>query len=329
MIPNLNLPPNFKLKRKPSYLLKVQCHKSSTSPRPPAIPPPLSSLTPPPSPPPLPLTPPLSSSLPEFLPPTIKLPLSHDKLEEMNRFALKIRPCDDMPEFITALKKRTNDSSCSSRRSNHPDRLRVDDDAEKLTVDDLVTHDDQNNLNGSEIEFVEVDVVLAADLVAGGSFNSLVYSSSESYRSKNTFENENQPNVSISAEIHDIEVPSPPIEIDNATMEQSLLEFRKKFDTLKQQLEQEFKPEIQRLNGIINELRVINLHHIEDKIKMQTKIVQLKENLAKLQQQHSIELQQAIEDTKSKKWCANCKKEASITKYKIPVCSADCLLLVW
>lgn len=231
-----------------------------------------------------------------------------------------------MPEFIVASK------------SNRPDGLCANG-GESSTAVDLITDDGQNNLN--EIEFVEVDVVMAGDFCPDASFNTLVYSTaSESSHSKESLvnldcdTNENQPNdksnIIISnvannpERIHgieqpniadDIEVPSPPMEPVGPAI------------ALEMNVEK--LPEIQRLNGIINQVRTTNAQHIEDKIKMQTEIVQLKESLAKSQHQHSIALQKAIEDTKNKQWCVNCKKEASITKYKLPVCSTNCLLLVW
>lgn len=381
MIPGLKLPLNFKLKRKPNYLQKTHCHRARTLISPQSkkslqtsaqMPPP-PSLTPPPSPPtslsPSPLP---AASMPAFLidgGKSIKHSMSHDELQKMTQFALKIRPCDDLPEFTAAIKKSNVQSTCSGEPSNQPIWFCTDDGDEHSTVVDVQ----------SEIEFVEVKT----DGIWNGdeSFKSLRYSSSESSHlnksPKNFDKNQSNDNKSneesnvisndaTSEETHaieqpditdDIEVPSPPIEpIVPATVDQPLpinheqliLNNRNQLEMLKEQLEKEYNSEIHRLNGIINQNRSTIAHHIEKEIKLQTENVELKQEktkmhteieqlkkrltakdaeLGKLQQQHFVELQMTMDEIKTKQWCVNCKKEASITQYKVPVCSLNCLFV--
>lgn len=300
----------------------------------------------------------------------------------MNQLTLKIHQCDVMPEFIAASKKMKS----SSAPSDQPDQFQPDaeyvDEYEDSTVVDLITDNVQ-----TDVEFVEVDVIMDGDLngdvIMDGdlnedeSFTSLHYSASESTLSKNPSQNfdvdqlndENDaiPNDENNVEFHaieqpaditdEIEMPSPPIEPNESPIadqpllthhEQLILDYRTQLEMLKQQLNTEFKPEIQRLNKIINENRSTMKSHFddmikikienkalqEDKMKMQTENEQLKIRLTAkdaaygdMQRQHGIEMQRAIEDTKSKRWCVNCKKEARITQYKVPLCTTNCLLV--
>lgn len=422
MIPKLQLPPDYKLKRKPCYLQKSQRHRAltsttaSTKPPSPKLAPPSSSLTPPPSPPTTIPSSSASSASSASIAPTIliddgksiKHSLSHNELEKMNQFTLKIQPCDGMPEFMAAVEKLKGHKKCSVKISNRLDKIHTDDAVQNSTVIDLITDDndqndvshgeihtdaagenstmidlitdenDQNDVSHSQVEYVEVEVVMDMDLNEDVSFKSLHYSSESTEANEfpepvNRDTNDDQPNDESStaandADIHaieqqpdhdttddieqqpdddltqqtdDSELPSPPIEPigseaaddtpplppSNNNLEQSLLKCRNQVDFLKDKMENYFKPEMQRLNKIIEQNRSAMAQYVEDKIKMLAENDRLKKCLKKLQQQHSVEMQKAIEDTKLKQWCVNCKKEAKITQYELPVCSANCLLV--
>lgn len=131
--------------------------------------------------------------------------------------------------------------------------------------------------------------------------------------------------------------------------EQMLSKCRNQLAILNEQLQNNYKLETKRLNAIANQNRSTIAKNAEDKIdlgmqietlkgdlkEMQTENVQLKncspvkeaEN-KKLRLQLVVDVQKAIEATKTKQWCVNCKKEAAITQYKLPVCSMDCLFVV-
>lgn len=318
MIPTLQLPHNYKLKRKPKYLQRMHCRKPSSTRTRTTLSPPQSSLTPPPS-PPSPLIVP-TTKLPAILPPSIKHSLSDDQLWKMSQFTLKIHPCDNTPEFAKAFEALNSGDRCHSSCTST--QLACDGNQ----VEAIGVPDDGNlcAMNASQLSH-----------------------SNESLESIDCNTNENHPNdadVCISnyiqpAEIDgtdqadtddSIEIPSPPIEpiglADNLDSVGPLSQTHERLDEL------QLNEQIRQRDEIINDLKAVIARHIAANADIRTKNEQLNKQLAecqRLQQQHRSEMQEAIEQTKNKKWCVNCKQEAKITEYKLPVCSEDCLLLVW
>lgn len=97
-----------------------------------------------------------------------------------------------------------------------------------------------------------------------------------------------------------------------------LQEKNTELNTLKSTLEN-LKEESERKEATMNLMMKI----------LNEKLAQKNEEVTKLKQEHDIQIQKAIEDTKSKKWCINCENEAVSTQFKQPVCSEKCVIDSW
>lgn len=93
-------------------------------------------------------------------------------------------------------------------------------------------------------------------------------------------------------------------------------------------------------NDELNQLKSTLDNSKEDSAKKDTESNLLVENLrSKLQEKilelvllkdrHDAVVKRAIEDTKAKKWCVKCNKEAPNNGLNPPVCSSECLLGLW
>lgn len=58
-------------------------------------------------------------------------------------------------------------------------------------------------------------------------------------------------------------------------------------------------------------------------------MLEIKGKLINLVDEQNALVQKAIDDTKAKEWCVNCKEEAVNNTFKLPVCSAECLSIIW
>lgn len=253
----------------------------------------------------------------------------------MHQFELKVWPCDHMPEYVVACQKLKNGNE-------------LDDDQRDLQA-------------GSQIEYVEVEVVMDGDFNEDGTCtcepqSHLKEPSLEQNDESETISNDVGAAVIETVAIEqtdDIEVPSPAIEPHDAPVpigtEQMLLECRKQLAIRNEQLQTHYKPEIERLKGIINANQATIAHHVEDKNRLRAKIEEMKSGQVELQNEierlkmcllakdaehkkaqliNATKMKMAIEATKMKQWCVNCQSEALITQYKLPVCSTDCLFTV-
>lgn len=275
----------------------------------------------------------------------------------MNQFKLEIHRCNDMLEFVEANEKPPTGSSSSN---NQHDAQRTN--GGESSFFGLQTTNSQNEPNRNDgLCDKEVAMTMADNHpeISDGTFESPSGSSISNepieYVDCDTFETSpayspilnyvasvSQNNTATEQSPNDnVDVSNPTIEPHDSAIDppeqqpnRSLLHLQHdicKFEEIIQTL----KDETQRQIGISNQLRSDNKVHLEKEFQMQAQLTELKKKLyqktaecIRLRQQHDDELEKAIEDTKNKRWCVNCKKEASIKKYKQPVCSRECLLLV-
>lgn len=89
-----------------------------------------------------------------------------------------------------------------------------------------------------------------------------------------------------------------------------------------------------KLNGEMNTLKInhdTQIQTIIDAHLEQTRLNQTRseQEILLLKADHDQELEKTIEETKNRKWCTLCKKEAKIIKFNPPTCSTVCLQRLW
>lgn len=248
------------------------------------------------TPPVKPSSPPQSSLTPPPSPPPLPLPTA-DSLPPFLPANIKHSVSDAdihrMTQFTLKIEKCDAMPAIQQRNSEHS--FTIDED------DELNNQIDENHIETMIVD--SVDAVVPDDILQEAHDQCDV--SEESFEQINCYE-----------------IPSPPFEfIAPSSNNESLLR--------QEQLENQHTDATQRYNELESKLANV----VAENAKMQEENEQLKKRLAeyeRLQQHHSIEVQEAIDATKHKEWCVNCMAEAHIpTKYSVPVCSQECLLFVW